>query len=147
MTTVSRYLFAQVYSKIVGPRIHRDPELRREVNSIWSSVHGDVLEIGPGDGAHLRRVDPSIDKYVAVERNQFFAKSLREIAAEQGFAAEVVEGPAETELARMQNSSLDFVVISLVLCSVDNVPLVLAELRRVLKPGGTVRLIAGVLAC
>jgi SAM-dependent methyltransferase len=62
------------------------------------------------------------------------AAQLRKRAAHAGRAAEVVEAPGER--LPFDDSSFDFVALTLVLCTAPDPPAVLGEIQRVLKPGG-----------
>ncbi len=61
-------------------------------------------------------------------------KRLERKAREQNSQATVLRAPAED--LPFEDASFDTVVSTLVLCGVDDQPLVLRELRRVLRPGG-----------
>lgn len=98
---------------------------------------GVVLEVGPGTGANLphyrgvRRLilaEPS-----AAMRGQLVAKLP--LGREQAEAVELINQPAE--LLGLPNASVDVVVATLVLCSVTDPARALAEIRRVLRPAGT----------
>jgi len=62
------------------------------------------------------------------------ARRLEERASESPLATRVVRAPAEQ--LPLPDDSFDYAVCTLVLCTVDDQPRALAELRRVLKPGG-----------
>jgi ubiquinone/menaquinone biosynthesis C-methylase UbiE len=104
-------------------------EWRRE---LLADVAGDVLEIGAGTGKNLDhyRFD-AIRRLVLAEPDRHMRKKLEARAAQHAdvtaWAAESLEAPA---------ASFDVVVATLVLCSVGDVARVLAETRRVLRPGG-----------
>ena len=100
---------------------------------LFGSLRGRVLEIGAGAGANLPHLNPDID-YVAIEPNEFSRGHLQRRVAERGLRAEVREGAAEQ--LPFADASFDAVFCSLVLCTVHDVPAALAEVKRVLKPGG-----------
>jgi ubiquinone/menaquinone biosynthesis C-methylase UbiE len=92
-----------------------------------------LVELGPGAGANLRYL-PHGTRLIAIEPNPHFHPVLRRRAQQyrinldlHGLAGEALDLPA---------ASVEFVFSSLVLCSVNDPGAVLAEVRRVLKPGG-----------
>jgi ubiquinone/menaquinone biosynthesis C-methylase UbiE len=72
-----------------------------------------------------------------VEPEAYLRGLARDEAARQAVAIEVVEGVADRLPAA--DESFDAAVTSLVLCSVPDQPRALAELRRVIRPGGELR--------
>ena len=105
---------------------------RRE--RLVASLEGDVLEIGAGTGLNIPHYRQA-RRVVALEPDATYSRRLRERAAESGIPFEVVEGRAE-ELP-FPDASFDHVVTSLALCSVSDLELTLAEMQRVLRPGGS----------
>jgi ubiquinone/menaquinone biosynthesis C-methylase UbiE len=104
---------------------------------------GTVVEIGAGAGANLRRLAPGT-RLLAVEPNVRMHESLRERA----LAAEVdmTLVPSVAESLPLPDASVDDVVCTLVLCTVADPDRALAEVRRVLRPGGTFRFVEHVAA-
>ena len=92
-----------------------------------------VVELGPGSGANLRYL-PAGTRLIAIEPNVHMHSTLRRRAAERGIQLDL-RGLAGEELD-LASASVDFVFSSLVLCSVEKPERVIAEVRRVLKPGG-----------
>ena len=102
---------------------------------LLADVSGSVLDLGAGTGANLRHYPRTgIDELVLVEPEEPMARRLEPRAADSGRPARVVRAPAE-ELP-FPDQSFDTVVSTLVLCTVRDQPKALAEVRRVLKPGG-----------
>ncbi|XP_021515833.1 thiol S-methyltransferase TMT1B [Meriones unguiculatus] len=95
-----------------------------------------LLELGCGTGANFQFYPPGC-KVTCVDPNPNFEKFLTKSMAEnrhleyESFV--VAYGEDMRELA---DSSMDVVVSTLVLCSVQSPEKVLQEIRRVLKPGG-----------
>ena len=92
-----------------------------------------MVEIGPGAGPNARWLAPGT-RWVCVEPNVHFHPRLRRAARDWGLDLELVAGTAEA--LPMAAGAADAVVSTLVLCSVRDVPQALAEVRRVLRPGG-----------
>lgn len=100
---------------------------------LLGGLSGTVVEIGPGAGPNLAYYAPDV-RWIGIEPNPYLRRYLAEEAANRGLKIEVQEGTAES--VRLPGETADAVVSTLVLCSVQNVPRALAEILRVLKPGG-----------
>ena len=94
---------------------------------------GVVVELGPGPGANLRYL-PRGTKLIAVEPNLHMHPVLARRARQLGIDLDL-RGLAGESLD-LPSASVDFVFSSLVLCTVEKPEQVIAEVRRVLKPGG-----------
>jgi ubiquinone/menaquinone biosynthesis C-methylase UbiE len=95
---------------------------------------GSVLEIGGGTGANLALYPATISELVITEPEAPMARRLERRLSGDGRPARIARAPAE-ELP-FPAQSFDFVVSTLVLCTVDDPALSLAEIHRVLRPGG-----------
>jgi ubiquinone/menaquinone biosynthesis C-methylase UbiE len=71
---------------------------------------------------------------VAVEPEAYLRSLAERAARDAAVPVRVVDGVAER--LPFRDGEFDAAVVSLVLCSVDDLPRALAELRRVLRPGG-----------
>jgi SAM-dependent methyltransferase len=110
---------------------------------VFTDLLGETVEIGPGVGANLRYL-PRGARLIAVEPNRYMHHALLAAAAKRGVAIDLRDRVAEdTGLA---DHSVDTVISSLVLCSVQDPAVVLAEVRRMLRPGGTFRFVEHVAA-
>ncbi|XP_059478093.1 N6-adenosine-methyltransferase TMT1A-like isoform X2 [Neocloeon triangulifer] len=103
----------------------KDPQLQKEGKLR-------ILEVGCGSehlpkGSHLIMLDPNESFRPLLERNLQKHPSLK--------LERFVLGKVE-EMSSVRDESVDAVVCTLVLCSVDDVAAALAEVRRVLVPGG-----------
>ena len=111
--------------------------MHRKYASIKSELLSDVppvvVEIGPGAGANLRYL-PKGTRLIGIEPNVHFHPVLRRRATQHGIELDL-RGLAGESLD-LASSSVEFVFTSLVLCSVTHPEQVLAEVLRVLKPGG-----------
>ncbi len=92
-----------------------------------------VVELGPGPGANLRYL-PRGTRLIAIEPNRHMHPILQERARQRGIELDL-RGLAGEQMD-LPSESVDFVFGSLVLCTVDNPKQVIAEVLRVLKPGG-----------
>lgn len=105
--------------------------------SLWpalvGALRGTVLELGPGDGGNLRYYQPDV-RLVAVEPGAPARGRTAAAADRLGLRARVLDGRAE-QLA-LPGGCVDAVVCSFVLCSVGDQAAALAEVHRVLRPGG-----------
>lgn len=104
---------------------------------------GAVLEIGAGAGPTARYL-PRGARWVAVEPNGHFHPHLKRAARRHGLDLELRGESAEA--LGLPDGSVDAAVSTLVLCSVRDPQRALAEIRRVLKPGGRLYLIEHVAA-
>jgi len=92
-----------------------------------------VVELGSGVGANLRYL-PTGARLVAIEPNPYMHTRLRRAARARGVDLEIRSVVGER--IDLPDASADAVISSLVLCSVRDPHAVLAEVRRVLRPGG-----------
>ncbi|GGN02416.1 methyltransferase [Thermus composti] len=100
----------------------------------WEAVDPKaVLEIGPGPGTHLAYL-PGKVQYLALEPNPFFHPLLKAKARALGVDLTLLPGRAEA--IPLPEGSVDLVVATLVLCSVEDPEKALEEVHRVLRPGG-----------
>ena len=107
-------------------------ELRRSVVPLAS---GAVFEMGCGGGYNQQLYDPAlVTSFAGIDPNGALLDAARERAAANGWQADLREGKGEA--IPFGDAAFDTVVCTYTLCSVDDPARVLAEMRRVLKPGG-----------
>lgn len=100
---------------------------------LLGSLRGDVLEVGTGTGRNLDHYPKeALGRLVLAEPDPHMRKKLE--ARAQGERFEIVSWTAER--LDTKDASFDVVVSTLVLCSVADAARSLAEIRRVLRPGG-----------
>ncbi|MGR3874153.1 class I SAM-dependent methyltransferase [Streptomyces graminifolii] len=104
---------------------------------LLAGLSGRVIEIGAGNGLNFAHYPGTVSEVVAIEPE----RNLRRLAVESALRSEVPVDvvPGAAEKLPVKSEAYDAVVLSLVLCSVRDVPRALAEVRRVLRPGGVVR--------
>jgi SAM-dependent methyltransferase len=105
----------------------------RHKRSIYSDLPPTIVEIGPGAGANLRYY-PAHTRLIAIEPNPAIQPHLEKLAAHYGIELHIK--PIKGERIDLPDNSVAAVIGTLVLCSVDDPPRVLAEIRRILVPGG-----------
>ncbi|MEM8534177.1 MAG: class I SAM-dependent methyltransferase [Chloroflexota bacterium] len=110
-----------------------EPFVADRKRTLFAQFAGDILEIGPGTGANLSWYPPSI-RWTGVEPNPYMHPYLHRTAAQLDMNIHILSNTAEH--LNIQNSTIDIVVATLVLCSVKDPMRVLQEIRRVLKPDG-----------
>ena len=127
--------FARLYEKISaeserrGTAEHRDRAL--------AGLTGRVAEVGAGNGLNFRHYPTSVSEVVAVEPEDRLRALAEQAATTAPVAVKVVAGHGDA--LPFDDNTFDAAVASLVLCSVPEPRHFLAELRRVLKPGGQLR--------
>ncbi|MCO1660761.1 class I SAM-dependent methyltransferase [Pseudonocardia humida] len=133
--------FNAAFFAVMGPYIEWN--LRRRKRRVFADLPGTVVELGSGVGANLRYL-PRGSTLVAIEPNTPMHPRLRAAADRHGVHLDLREHVAER--TDLPDSSVDCVISSLVLCTVTDPAEVLAEVRRILRPGGTYRFVEHVAA-
>jgi ubiquinone/menaquinone biosynthesis C-methylase UbiE len=128
-------MFARVYPHISHAAEQRGAAEHRR--SLLAGLGGRVIEVGAGHGLNFPYYPPTVSEVVAVEPEPHLRKLARQAAASAPVAVTVSEGAAEA--LPFEDGEFDAAVASLVLCSVEDQPAALAEIRRVLRPGGELR--------
>jgi ubiquinone/menaquinone biosynthesis C-methylase UbiE len=124
----------------IGPALYDfgcrriEPEFGPQRAAVLVDARGHALEIGAGTGLNLQHYPPEVEEIVATEPEAGMMHRAKDKAAELGRSVRFVEASAER--LPFEAGEFDTVVCTLVLCSVDDQARALAEIRRVLKPGG-----------
>ncbi|MFL5796988.1 MAG: class I SAM-dependent methyltransferase [Actinomycetota bacterium] len=125
-------VFAWAYDRLAaaeergGMADHRREQL--------AAAAGSVVEIGAGTGLNFRHYPPAVTRLVATEPDPYMLRRARVAARTAPVPVEVLRAPAER--LPFGDGEFDVVVSTLVLCSVRDPAVALAEILRVLKPGG-----------
>jgi ubiquinone/menaquinone biosynthesis C-methylase UbiE len=126
-------LLAAVYNRITRPS--EEACLREWRAELLHSLAGAVLEVGAGTGLNLPYYPRTLTRLVLLEPDAFMRRRLLQQARAKGWEqAEILA--ASLENLPLPTDAFDAVVSTLVLCSVGRLAQALAEIRRVLKPGG-----------
>lgn len=125
-------IFAKFYDRTLDAAERAGLADRRR--QLISEAGGRVLELGAGTGLNLQYYPAGLTRLVLTEPSGAMAAKLREKLADSPLEADVVEAPAES--LPFDDGSFDSIVATLVLCTVDDPAAALAEIRRLLAPGG-----------
>ncbi|MFC4530711.1 class I SAM-dependent methyltransferase [Sphaerisporangium dianthi] len=135
LSRFQRPRFARMYERTSAESERRGTAGHRRV--LLAGLSGSVVEVGAGNGMNFGHYPPEVAEVVAVEPEDIL-RGLAESAARRApIPIRVVAGHADALPA--PDARFDAAVVSLVLCSVPDQRRGLAELRRVLKPGGELR--------
>jgi len=116
--------------------------LRKE---IIGQAQGLVLEIGAGNGLNFAFYDPAqVQRVEAIEPDTAMLRYARERVKTARVPITLTQVPVEA--LPFADETFDSAVATLVLCSVTDPARGLSEIRRVLKPGGTLLLVEHVRA-
>jgi ubiquinone/menaquinone biosynthesis C-methylase UbiE len=128
-----------IYRRQVLPRL-QDRFMRGETTDeirarVCSGLTGSVLEIGFGTGLNVRHYPEAVDEIVAVEPSEL----CMELAAPRIAKGDtpVRRGGLTGEVLDLPTASADSALSTWTLCTIPDLAAALAEVRRVLKPGGT----------
>jgi ubiquinone/menaquinone biosynthesis C-methylase UbiE len=128
-------LFARMYARMAaGFEAKGAAELRDEA---LAGLAGRVVELGAGTGINFSHYPATVSEAVAVEPEPYLRDLAVKAAAHAAVAVTVVDGDAGR--LPVDDASCDAGVASLVLCTVPDPAAALAELWRVIRPGGELR--------
>lgn len=125
-------VFAAAYDRVLAQTEAAGLSERRA--DLLRGATGDVLEVGAGTGANVDRYPAGLGRLVLTEPDRHMAARLAPKAAAGASGAEVI--PAGAQRLPFGDSSFDTAISTLVLCTVDDPHVALAEVARVLRPGG-----------
>lgn len=126
------------YSDIILPRLcdfaMRNKELVPIRRRVIGAAEGRVLEIGVGSGLNLPFYRPEVAEVLALEPAPRLVSMARGVSRRASTPVRFLEASAEA--IPLDDHSVDTVVTTWTLCSIPHAATALAEMRRVLRPGG-----------
>jgi ubiquinone/menaquinone biosynthesis C-methylase UbiE len=138
---VKHPVFARFFDRLSGVMEKEVGPWREE---LLAGLSGRVVEIGPGNGINFRHYPAAVEEVVAFEPEPYLRAKAQRAAQLAAATVSVRAGVADS--IELEDASVDGAVACLVLCSVPDQQAALAELRRVLKPGGQLRFLEHVRA-
>ena len=135
-------LFARYYAR-VSPGMDAEGMVAYRQRAL-AGLAGSVIEVGAGNGLNFAHYPAEVTRVLAVEPDPYLRQIAGEHAGQATVAIEVSDGVAESLPGA--DGSFDAAVVTLVLCSVADQRAVLAEVRRVVRPGGELRFLEHVRA-
>ena len=127
-----------VYQKLFAHGLALGDEAQHRIygarkRTLFADLAGTVVEIGPGTGVNLPYLPDGI-RWIGLEPNPHMHDFLRPLLAERAIDADLRTASAQN--TGLPDACADAVVSTLVLCSVPDLDATLAELHRILRPGG-----------
>jgi ubiquinone/menaquinone biosynthesis C-methylase UbiE len=130
-----RPVFARSYARVAKIGERRGAAAHR--HKLLTGLRGRVVEVGAGSGASFRHYPTSVSGVVAVEPERYLWERAQLAAATAPVSVSVEDGGADRLPG--ETASFDAGVVALVLCTVPDQQRALAELHRVIRPGGELR--------
>jgi ubiquinone/menaquinone biosynthesis C-methylase UbiE len=126
------FVFAALYDRIM--RRGEARTMRKRRGELLAKVQGRTLEIGAGTGANIPYYSDAVEEVILAEPFQPMRRRLERKLRQSGKSASTLDASAEE--IPLDDESVDTVISTLVLCTVDSPDRALAEIARVLRPGG-----------
>jgi ubiquinone/menaquinone biosynthesis C-methylase UbiE len=125
-------IFAAVYDPFLWFGERRGVATLRK--DLLGRARGCTVDIGSGTGLNLPHYPDDLDELVLAEPDPAMRSRLGKRLYRSDISARLLDAPAER--LPLPDASVDTVVSTLVLCTVDDPVLALQEIWRVLRPGG-----------
>ncbi len=127
-----------IYSQLILPRLMdwsmSNPVFAEYRKEVLANVQGEVLEIGFGTGLNLAYYPYHVERVTTIDANSGMQAIAEPRIRDSSIQVEyrVLNG----ESLPMPDNTFDSVVSTWTLCSIAKVDRAIAEIHRVLKPGG-----------
>ncbi len=126
----------QVVPRLIDFGLAQTP-FPKERKKLLQGVQGVLLEVGFGSGLSLPHYPLEVTKLYVLDPSATALKLARKRIATAPFPVQVL--PFDGGRYPLPDASCDWVTSMFTLCTIADVPAALAEVRRVLKPGGRFR--------
>ena len=127
-----------LYQRYVIPRLThlamRQKQLGPFRQRVIDAAEGRVLEIGIGSGLNFPLYRDTVKSVIGLEPSPELLRMARPRA--EAAAVPITLLDASAEVIPIDSASIDTVITTWTLCTIPNASVALAEMRRVLKPGG-----------
>ena len=127
-----------IYTEHLVPRLinfaMRGEQFQKLRRDLVGQARGQVLEVGIGSGLNLPHYGAAVDHVTGIDPSETGLVLAEQQAKISSTQVELIQGSAEQ--IPLPDASFDSVVSTWTLCSVPSVEAVIAEIYRVLKPGG-----------
>jgi ubiquinone/menaquinone biosynthesis C-methylase UbiE len=127
------------YADWLAPRLcdfaMRNARLAPYRRRVVAAAEGRVLEIGIGSGLNLSLYGANVERVFGLDPSPVLIEKAAQAGKRAGARVELLRASAER--IPLESRSIDTIVMTWVGCSIPDVETALAEMRRVLKPGGS----------
>ena len=128
------HVFARIMNTMMNTK-----ETRRIRAEVCAPLAGDVLEIGFGTGLNLPHLPAAVTRLLAVDPLERGRTLAQERLAATSVPVEFLG--LDGESIPLADASVDAVLATWTLCSIPDPVAAVREVRRVLKPGGTLHFV------
>lgn len=133
-TPVRNPFFARWYARMSANEGAEQVQHRRQT---LAGLSGRVVELGAGNGSNFGHYPVEVSEVIAVEPEPYLRERAVQMASKAPVTVKLVDAVADA--LPFEDGSFDAAVAALVLCSVPDQARALAELHRVVRPGGELR--------
>lgn len=141
-TPSTRPLFARWYG-VLSRRADRG-ELGKRRRTLLAHASGRVLDLGAGTGASFKHLPPAASELVALDPDPGMLRQARRRVVDAKTPVRLLRGVGER--LPFADRTFDTAIVALVLCTVEDPEATVAEIHRVLRPGGRLLLMEHVRA-
>ena len=127
-----------LYERFVLPRLinlaMRNDQLLPYRRRLAATATGRVLEVGIGSGLNLPLYTPMVDCLIGIDPSAALLERVGALAAGVSCPIQLVQASAEA--IPLKDASIDTIVMTWTLCSINDASAALREMHRVLKSSG-----------
>lgn len=129
MTPYGRWLLPRLIARVM-----QAPDLGAYRARLVPRASGVVLDLGIGSGLNLPLYGPAVRRVIGLDPAPLLLRRAAPAAAAASVPVHLLQAAAEA--IPLRSGCVDTVVMTWTLCSLEDARAGLAELRRVLRPGG-----------